>query len=89
MYTGDAENACTALHILAREGGSGDCTSFRLYAFVVHLVRDLGAPLDAIDERGNTCLHVAAQNGSCLDILMALLECDEDGSVRKIRNADG
>lgn len=89
MYTADPKNACSPLHILAREGGLSNGTSFRLYAFVVHLVRDLGAPLNAVDALGNTCLHTAAQHGSCLDVLMALLECDEDGSVRKMRNFDG
>ncbi|KAL5485689.1 hypothetical protein ACEPAI_6730 [Sanghuangporus weigelae] len=87
LYT--ADNTMTPLHALARFGGSGNTGSFRLYAFIVHIVRDLGAPLGAIDLQGETCIHVAARCGRCADILMAFLECDVDGSIVKIKNNDG
>ena len=87
MYT--ADNTMTPLHALARFGGNSDGVSFRLYAFIVHLVRDLGAPLDAVDLHGETCIHIAAKYGHCTDVLMAFLECDTDGTASKIRNKDG
>ncbi|KAI5120211.1 hypothetical protein M0805_006317 [Coniferiporia weirii] len=85
LYT--ADNTGSPLHVLAR-AGDGDA-SFRMYAFVVHLVRDLGAPLDAVDQHGNTCIHVAAQHGRYVDVLMAFLECDPESVVRKMRNSAG
>ncbi|KAL5526101.1 hypothetical protein ACEPAG_7439 [Sanghuangporus baumii] len=86
LYT--ADNTMTPLHALARFSGSGNTASFRLYAFIIHIVRDLGAPLGAIDMQGETCIHVAARCGRCADILMAFLECDVDGSIVKIKNND-
>ncbi|THG94575.1 hypothetical protein EW145_g8112 [Phellinidium pouzarii] len=86
LYTTD--NAVSPLHLLAR-AAVGEGASFRLYTFVVHLVRDLGAPLDAVDSNGDSCLHVAAQHGRYVDVLMAFLECDPDCVVRKIRNNAG
>lgn len=85
LYT--ADTAFTPLHALARYGGAG--ASFRLYSFIIHLVRDLGAPLSAIDANGETCMHVAARHAQCADVLMAFLECDSEGTVRKIKNNDG
>ncbi|KAL5526918.1 hypothetical protein ACEPAF_8645 [Sanghuangporus sanghuang] len=87
LYT--ADSTMTPLHALARFGASGNTGSFRLYAFIVHLVRDLGAPLGAVDLQGETCIHVAARCGSCAEILMAFLECDVDGSIVKMKNNDG
>ncbi|KAL5503812.1 hypothetical protein ACEPAH_7883 [Sanghuangporus vaninii] len=87
LYTTD--NTMTPLHALARFGAGGNTGSFRLYAFIVHLVRDLGAPLGAVDLQGETCIHVAARCGRCADILVAFLECDVDGSIVNIKNNDG
>lgn len=87
LYT--ADNTMTPLHIIARHCGVNNGTSFRMYAFILHLVRDLGASLDAVNLNGETCIHVAARSGRCVDVLMALLECDADGVVRKIRDNKG
>lgn len=59
-----------------------------LYEFVVHLCRDLNAPMRACAAGGETCLHVAAEVGDSVEVLRALLECDVDG-VREMRNERG
>ncbi|EJD06435.1 ankyrin [Fomitiporia mediterranea MF3/22] len=87
LYTVD--NTMTPLHALARFGGAISSGSSRLYAFIIHLVRDLGARLDAIDLNGETCIHLTARYGRCSDVLMAFLECDPDGTTVKIKNNDG
>ena len=102
LYTGN--NQDSPLHCLARADPSaplfasssmqradrhGGFSAFQLYAFVTHAVRDLGAPLDAKDLDGNTALHIAATEGHSLDVLMALLDCDTDGEVRRMRNCQG
>lgn len=60
-----------------------------LYQFVVHLIYDLRAPLSARDANDETCIHIAAEHGHSLDLLLMLLECDVSGSVRELRNARG
>ena len=84
LYTSD--NRGSPLHCLARAAIHEHATSFQLYSFVVHLVKDLGAPLDACDLEGNTCIHTAAEHGCNINVLMAFLDCDTSGSVRKMRN---
>ena len=89
LYT--ADHCASPLHCLARapRDGNEQDSSFQLYSFIVHLVQDLGASLRTIDANGDTCLHVAAEDGQSLDVLMALLDCDTTGTVRKIQNARG
>lgn len=60
-----------------------------LYEFVVHLCRDLKAPMRACAAGGETCLHVAAEVGDSVEVLRALLECDVDGVVKEMRNERG
>ncbi|KAJ7086153.1 hypothetical protein B0H15DRAFT_845590 [Mycena belliarum] len=60
-----------------------------LYQFVAHLVHDLGAPLAARDRDDETCIHVAAEHGTCIETLVLLLECDTSRAVRELRNARG
>lgn len=63
--------------------------SLSLYQFTVHLIRDLRAPLSARDKNDETCIHVAAEHGDCMDLLMVLLDCDTTRSVREMRNSRG
>ncbi|CCL98167.1 uncharacterized protein FIBRA_00161 [Fibroporia radiculosa] len=58
-------------------------------AFILHLVRDLRAPLSARDHGMNTCLHIAAEYGRNFDVVAALLACDPSGAIRDMRNANG
>ncbi|KAG0695910.1 hypothetical protein DFH29DRAFT_953535 [Suillus ampliporus] len=60
-----------------------------LYQFAIHLIRDLRAPLAAPDKHDETCIHVAAEHGECLDVLLALLDSDTTGTVRNMRNSRG
>ncbi|KAG2107132.1 ankyrin repeat-containing domain protein, partial [Suillus cothurnatus] len=60
-----------------------------LYQFAIHLIRDLRAPLAAPDKHDETCIHVAAEHGECLDVLLALLDCDTTGTIRNLRNSRG
>ncbi|KAI0035363.1 hypothetical protein K488DRAFT_83069 [Vararia minispora EC-137] len=88
--TGD----CTPLHCLARKRRGTDSlrdteTNAQLYAFVTHLVRDLGVPLAWRNSAGDTCMHVAAEHGDSAEVLRALLDCDVDRTVREIRNSRG
>ncbi|KAG6888994.1 hypothetical protein C0992_006815 [Termitomyces sp. T32_za158] len=82
----------TILHILARSA----CLSpehpdhaISLCHFTIHLVRDLRAPLSARDKYDETCIHIAAEHGNCIELLMILLELDSTGSVRELRNSRG
>ncbi|TFK35544.1 hypothetical protein BDQ12DRAFT_687935 [Crucibulum laeve] len=83
---------CTPLHILAHSArisnGQPDCVA-SLYDFTVHLIRDLRAPLSARDKEDETCIHVAAEHGGCIELLMILLDCDTTGCIRELRNARG
>ena len=60
-----------------------------LRAFILHLVRDLGAPLYARDSDGETCVHVAAQHGRNLTVWKTLLECDTSGTILQMQNSKG
>jgi ankyrin repeat protein len=60
-----------------------------LYQFITHLVHDLRAPLAARDKEDETCIHVAAEKGNCIEMLIVLLDCDTAGTVRELRNARG
>ena len=53
------------------------------------LVDDLRAPLAAVDQNKDTCIHVAAEHGESMEVLSALLACDALGAVREMRNARG
>jgi hypothetical protein len=82
----------TPLHCLARSArDSGDHfeTNTSLRQFALHLIRDLKAPLSARDRQNETCMHIAAERGDCLELLLAFLECDTTGSVRQLRNDRG
>ncbi|KAF8896555.1 hypothetical protein BD779DRAFT_1608737 [Infundibulicybe gibba] len=52
-------------------------------------LRDLRSPLSAKDKNDETCIHIAAEHGSCIDMLLILLDCDSTGSVRELRNSRG
>lgn len=98
LFTRDEE--MTALHILAmlarlpnRSTETDDETYeirlAELRDFAVHLICDLRAPLAARDKNDETCIHIAAERGMCLELLMILLECDTTGVVRELRNSRG
>ena len=77
----------TPLHCIAYKASASTPPSIR--SFVHHLVFDLRAPLSAVDDDGDTCLHIAAEHGQSLEVLEALLSCDTTGVVRAMRNARG
>ncbi|KAF8071648.1 hypothetical protein FPV67DRAFT_888340 [Lyophyllum atratum] len=82
----------TPLHILAQSARLSAVDkehALALYHFIVHLIRDLRAPLSARDKNDETCIHVAAEHGNCINLLMVLLDLDTTGSVRELRNARG
>ncbi|KAJ7650762.1 hypothetical protein FB45DRAFT_1077911, partial [Roridomyces roridus] len=60
-----------------------------LYQFLAHLVHDLRVPLAATDKDDETCIHIAAEKGTCIEVLILLLDCDTSGSVREMRNSRG
>ncbi|KAJ8481249.1 hypothetical protein ONZ45_g15370 [Pleurotus djamor] len=87
-----AKENYTPLHCLAHSAQLSEDDmdpSLSLYQFAVHLIRDLQAPLSARDNNDETCIHIAAEHGSCIDILMIFLECDKSGSIRELRNSRG
>ena len=43
----------------------------------------------AADEEDETCLHVAAESGLSMEVLLALLACDGHQTVREMKNARG
>jgi hypothetical protein len=57
-----------------------------LYLFVRHLIQDLQASILHRDGQMETCLHLAAEHGSCREVLEALVECDVGGTVRESKN---
>ncbi|KAH7884497.1 hypothetical protein F5I97DRAFT_2037547 [Phlebopus sp. FC_14] len=81
----------TPLHCLARLARVTDApdSAHSLYQFAVHLIRDLHAPLSARDKQEETCIHLAAEHGECIDVLLALLDRDPTGYVRNLRNSRG
>ncbi|KAJ6570099.1 hypothetical protein DFH09DRAFT_982615 [Mycena vulgaris] len=60
-----------------------------LYQFINHLVHDLRTPLAARDKQDETCIHIAAERGTCIEVLILLLDCDASSTVRELRNARG
>ncbi|KAF8207075.1 hypothetical protein K438DRAFT_1755792 [Mycena galopus ATCC 62051] len=60
-----------------------------LYHFIHHLVHDLRSPLAARDRDDETCIHIAAEKGQCIEVLVLLLDCDTSGAVRELRNGRG
>ncbi|KAF6759873.1 hypothetical protein DFP72DRAFT_119153 [Ephemerocybe angulata] len=81
----------TPLHILAQSQYlfSDDQTHANsLYELVVHLIRDLRAPLSARDKNDETCIHIAAEHGPSLELLACLLDMDKTG-VRQLKNSRG
>jgi hypothetical protein len=84
----------TPLHILAlcgdsRSGSTSQEAARALYLFAVHLILDLHAPLLAKDKEDNTCLHLAAERGHSIDVLIAFLDCDFTGRGRELCNSKG
>lgn len=81
----------TPLHCLARLARVTDASNSGqfLYQLAVHLICDLHAPLSARDRNEETCIHVAAEHGECIDVLYAFLDCDPTGSYRNLRNSRG
>ncbi|KAI6167927.1 hypothetical protein EDD17DRAFT_1685118 [Pisolithus thermaeus] len=81
----------TPLHCFARLARVSDApdSGSGLYDFALHLIRDLRAPLSARDKNEETCIHVAAEHGQCIDVLLAFLECDPTGSIRNLKNSRG
>lgn len=81
----------TPLHCFARLARVSDApdSGSRMYDFALHLIRDLRSPLSARDKNEETCIHVAAEHGQCIDVLLAFLECDPTGSISNLRNSRG
>lgn len=79
----------TPLHILAKSVNLPVGYSSLLEQFTVHLIRDLRAPLSARDKNDETCIHIAAEHGHCINILMILLDFDVSGCIRELRNFRG
>ncbi|KAI9463338.1 hypothetical protein BJY52DRAFT_1254826 [Lactarius psammicola] len=84
----------TPLHCLARRKRGPDAlrdqaSNDSLYRFVLHLVRNLRAPLQALDDNNETCVHIAAEHGDSAEILRAMLDSDLDHSVSEMRNSRG
>lgn len=94
LFTAD-NDARSPLHCLALSSapaptGDADPHSFSpLYSLALHLVRDLRAPLAAVDQQGETCIHLAAERGRSIDVLLAFLDCDVNKTVREIKNHRG
>ena len=85
LYTSSGHG--TALHCLARTARANTPATIR--SFIRHLVDDLRAPLAAVDQNKETCIHIAAEHGESAEVLSALLSCDQLGSVRDMRNSRG
>ncbi|KAH9063934.1 hypothetical protein EDB87DRAFT_1701126, partial [Lactarius vividus] len=84
----------TPLHCLARRKRGPDALRDQasndfLYRFVLHLVRNLRAPLQAVDDNNETCVHIAAEHGDSAEILRAMLDSDPEYTVSEMRNSRG
>ncbi|KAF8637813.1 hypothetical protein AX16_010731 [Volvariella volvacea WC 439] len=81
----------TPLHVLAHSAVKSEDPeqALALFEFSVHLVRDLRAPLSARDKDDETCIHIAAEHGASMEILIILLDCDTTGVVREMKNSRG
>lgn len=85
---------CTPLQCLARRKRGPDAlrdqaSNDALYGFVVHLVRNLRAPLQSQDNNNETCVHIAAEHGDSAEVLRAMLDCDTEHAVSEMRNSRG
>ena len=79
----------TPLHFLARNSSHNPESTHSLYDFVLHLIQDLRAPLSARDKDEETCIHIAAEHGHSIDLLMLFLHCDTNGTIRAMKNSRG
>ncbi|KAF9026031.1 ankyrin [Hymenopellis radicata] len=81
----------TPLHCLARSSYifQDDDRVSSLFEFISRLVREFRTPLAARDKEDETCIHIAAEHGSCINLLMILLDHDEHGQIRELRNSRG
>ncbi|KAI0787911.1 hypothetical protein C8Q74DRAFT_1366715 [Fomes fomentarius] len=89
LYTSSKHG--TPLHCLARHAQEPESPlqAARVHVFIHHLVRELRAPLSATDDEGETCIHVAAEHGGSVEVLLALLACDTRNAVRGTKNSRG
>jgi len=78
----------TPLHFLARTSHPPD-SAHSLHDFVLHLIKDLRAPLSARDKDEETCIHIAAEHGHSIDLLRLFLHCDTNGIIRAMKNSRG
>lgn len=82
----------TALHILAHYACTSTITPDRTHSFcdfALHLIQDLRAPLAARDKNDETCIHIAAEHGNSVDLLILFLTCDTNGAIREFKNSRG
>jgi hypothetical protein len=86
-----ASELYTPLHCLAMSSNRprDPIDAAMLYSFAVHFIRDLRAPLASQDRNGETCIHIAAEHGHNIDVLLAFLDCDAKSTVRELRNSRG
>lgn len=90
LFTTDEQ--FTPLHILATSAHVPEDEREKaelLYHFTAHLINELRAPLSARDRNDETCIHLAAEHGRSIDLLLFFLEFDTTGSVRDLRNSRG
>lgn len=66
-----------------------DEDSHTLRLLARHLIQDLGASLRYRDEQLETALHLSAENGSCREVLEALVDCDAGRIVQEWKNKRG
>ncbi|KAK0495161.1 ankyrin repeat-containing domain protein [Armillaria luteobubalina] len=81
----------TPLHCLASSAYvfQDDDRVSSLVHFVSRLIWDFKAPLAARTKEDETCIHIAAEHGCCLNLLIILLDYDQTGAVRELRNSRG
>lgn len=84
----------TPLQCLARRKRGPDALRDRdsnnaLYRFVVHLICNVRAPLQAQDHNNETCVHIAAEHGDSAEVLRAMLDSDPEHAVSEMRNSRG
>lgn len=82
----------TALHILAHYACTSTTNLDRTHSFrtfALHLIQDLRAPLAARDKNDETCIHIAAEHGNSIDLLILFLACDTTGAIREFKNSRG
>ncbi|KAK0204505.1 ankyrin repeat-containing domain protein [Desarmillaria ectypa] len=81
----------TPLHCLASSAYvfQDDDRVSSLVHFVSRLIWDFKAPLAARTKEDETCIHIAAEHGCCINLLMILLDYDQTGAVRELRNSRG